>query len=217
MRATTCSIPKFSRAIRAVRMFELSPFVTAASAPARSTPASSRWSRSKPNPTTLVPPNPGGRRRKALAFLSRTATLWPSFSSVPASSLPTRPQPTTTTCTGGIVTQRAFASLSGKWQDGACVPGPEAPSGRAAPLERRAGAPAADEEDRPRRLLLRRHLLHRLRHRGDPAGPCAAGRARRPRRPDPDRRRGGGPAGHRGLQLPPDDLRLPQRRRELHR
>ena len=40
MRATTRSIPKFSRAIRAVRMFELSPLVTAATAPARSMPAS---------------------------------------------------------------------------------------------------------------------------------------------------------------------------------
>ena len=99
MRATTRSIPKDSRAMRATRMLELSPLVTAASAPARSMPASSRLSRSNPKPTTRCPAYPAGSRRNAFAFLSITATVWPDFSSVPASSLPTRPQPTTTTCT----------------------------------------------------------------------------------------------------------------------
>ena len=40
MRATTFSMPKVSRATRAMRMFELSPFVTAATAAASSMPAS---------------------------------------------------------------------------------------------------------------------------------------------------------------------------------
>ena len=59
------------------RMLELSPLVTAASAPRSSMPASARWSRSKPKPTTVWPAKPAGRRRKASAFLSTTATVWP--------------------------------------------------------------------------------------------------------------------------------------------
>ncbi len=50
MRATTRSTPKFSRATRATMMLELSPFVTAASAPASSMPASISRSRSNPIP-----------------------------------------------------------------------------------------------------------------------------------------------------------------------
>ena len=69
MRATTRSIPKVSRATRADMMLELSPLVTAAKAPASWMPASVRMSRSKPNPTTVVPPKPFGRRRNALAAL----------------------------------------------------------------------------------------------------------------------------------------------------
>ena len=53
MRATTCSTPKVSRATRATRMLELSPFVTAATAPACSMPASISRSRSKPMPCTV--------------------------------------------------------------------------------------------------------------------------------------------------------------------
>jgi hypothetical protein len=50
MRATTLSIPNVSRETRAIRMFELSPLVTAATAAACSIPASNRRSRSKPMP-----------------------------------------------------------------------------------------------------------------------------------------------------------------------
>src|SRR5437763_875285 len=39
-------------------------------------------------------------RRRDRGFLSMIATLWPSRSRLMASSDPTRPQPTTTTCTG---------------------------------------------------------------------------------------------------------------------
>ena len=49
MRAITRSTPKISRAVRATMMLELSPLVTAASAPASSMPASRRRSRSKPD------------------------------------------------------------------------------------------------------------------------------------------------------------------------
>ena len=99
MRATTRSISKVSRATRADMMFELSPLVTAASAPACSMPASSSVSRSKPNPTIRLPPNAVGRRLNASLRLSMTATVWPCSSRAPANSLPTRPHPTTTTCT----------------------------------------------------------------------------------------------------------------------
>ena len=40
----------------------------------------------KPNPTTVVPSKAAGSRRKAVAFLSTTATLWPASPSAPASS-----------------------------------------------------------------------------------------------------------------------------------
>src|SRR5439155_3172520 len=98
MRATTLGISYVSRAMRAVRMLELSPLVTAARAPASRIPACSRCSRSKPNPSTARPVKRSGRRRKALRFLSMTATVWFWASSSAASSEPTRPHPTTTTC-----------------------------------------------------------------------------------------------------------------------
>src|SRR3954468_8407936 len=79
-------------------MFELSPLVTEAKAPASSMCASARSSRSKPNPTTCVPLKSGGSRRNARAFLSTIATECPPCSNAPASSLPTRPHPMTTTC-----------------------------------------------------------------------------------------------------------------------
>src|SRR5438874_1810786 len=87
-------------------MLELSPLVTAASACASRMPACSRWSRSKPKPSTARPVNRSGRRRKALRFLAITATVWPSDSRVTASSDPTRPHPTTTTCMAVHATRR---------------------------------------------------------------------------------------------------------------
>src|SRR4051794_34746002 len=92
-------------------MFELSPLVTAARAPASWTPACSRCSRSNPKPRTARPVNRSGRRRKALRFLSMTATVWPWLSNSAANSDPTRPQPTTTTCTAPMQHVR---SLTGK-------------------------------------------------------------------------------------------------------
>src|SRR3990172_2363801 len=74
--------------MRAQRMLELSPLVTAASAPASSMPASARARRSKPRPTTVRPAKAASRRRSELAFLSITATVWPASSRAPARSLP---------------------------------------------------------------------------------------------------------------------------------
>src|SRR4051794_17202935 len=99
MRATTCWTPKVSRATRALMMFELSPLLTAANAPAESMPASRRVCRSKPRPVTWRPPNSGPSRRNAAGSWSMTATLWPTSSSRRAMADPTRPQPITTTCT----------------------------------------------------------------------------------------------------------------------
>ena len=76
----------------------LSPLVTAASAPASSAPAFSRSSRSNPEPTMRGPSQPL-RRRKARDDLSMTATEWPSALREMARPEPTRPHPTTITCT----------------------------------------------------------------------------------------------------------------------
>src|SRR4051812_35159023 len=80
-------------------MFELSPLLTAANAPAESMPASSSVCRSKPSPVTWRPAKSGPSRRNASGSWSITATLWPASSSRRAISEPTRPQPMTTTCT----------------------------------------------------------------------------------------------------------------------
>ena len=93
--------------MRAVRMFELSPLVTAASALALGAPAASRASRSNPDPMTLMPGHSGGSRRNALEFLSMIATLWPSSARRTAMPDPTRPHPTTTKCIGHHATRRA--------------------------------------------------------------------------------------------------------------
>src|SRR6202522_2299004 len=103
--------------MRTVRMFVLSPLVTAARAPASNAPAFSRSSRSNPEPT-MHGPSQSLRRRKALADLSRTATEWPSALSETARPDPTRPHPTTMTCTPQCntprrVLQRRIATQTG--------------------------------------------------------------------------------------------------------
>src|SRR3954466_13343791 len=117
MRATTCCTPKVSRATRALMMLELSPLLTAAKAPAESTPASSSVWRSKPRPVTWRPAKSGPSRRKASGSWSITATLWPTSSSRRAIADPTRPQPMTTTCTGDSQAHECGAPGS---EPGAC-------------------------------------------------------------------------------------------------
>src|SRR5688500_7642374 len=112
MRATTLSRPKVSRATRAAMMLELSPDETAAKACARSMPASSRVSRSKPMPVTLRPAKSADNRRNALASRSITATECPSVSRLRARAEPTRPQPMITTCTAGTLHAAAPAVRS---------------------------------------------------------------------------------------------------------
>ena len=102
MRATTCSMPKVSRATRAEMMLELSPLETAAKACARSTPASISTSRWKPCPITCLPRKSGLSRRNACASLSITATSWPSRSSPAERADPTRPHPMITTYTATL-------------------------------------------------------------------------------------------------------------------
>src|ERR671917_333626 len=113
MRATTVSIPKCSRAIRAHRMFELSPLVTAARAPASSMPAAWRSSRSCPSPATALPEKFSGRRRNWAGFLSMMATEWPIGSRAAARPEPTRPHPTTMTCTGPLHSPRGRRTSHG--------------------------------------------------------------------------------------------------------
>ena len=92
-------------------------------------------------------------------------------------------------------------------------------TGRSAAGDDRDGAPAHPEDHRSRGVLVRRHLLHRVRDRGDPLRrrgrgfePCA-----RAEHADPDRDRGRHPADDRHHVVPPDDLRVPERRRQLRR
>src|SRR5258708_27441141 len=186
-------MPYVSRAIRAQRMFELSPLVTEAKAPASSIPACARWSRSKPKPTTVFPAKFGPRRRNARSFLSTTATECPAYSSAPASSLPTRPHPMTTTCNTGLQSQAvmadATASRVGEVKPGsgfatlpmACWQWDNGGRGRddcARQLQTRArgpplgdlgaGTPADNQDDRARGLLVRRHFFDRVCDAGDP-------------------------------------------------
>src|SRR4051812_28843629 len=228
MRATTFGIWNVSRAIRAVRTLELSPLVTAASAPASRTPACSRWSRSNPNPRTARPLHRSGSRRNALRRLSMMATEWPSWSSDTASSEPTRPHPTTITCmrtcnqpeplmyTIGRSAGRSCTSTAG-WRptvrnrvdDGeAGVRGP--PAGYS-----RTRASADPETDCAGRVLVRRHLVHRLRDGGDPLRhrPRRVEPRARPVGADPDRGGRRPSADDRRHVVPADDLRLPERRR----
>ena len=67
-------------------------------------PRLSRSSRSNPEPT-MQGPSQSFRRRKARGLLSRTATEWPSLLNRTARPEPTRPQPTTTTCTAHSATR----------------------------------------------------------------------------------------------------------------
>src|ERR1017187_7506807 len=92
--------------MRTVKMFVLSPLVTAASASAPTAPARSRSSRSNPEPT-MRGPSHSFTRRKARAFLSMMATEWPWATREIARPDPTRPHPTTITCTPQHNTRRA--------------------------------------------------------------------------------------------------------------
>ena len=92
----------------------------------------------------------------------------------------------------------------------------EGGAGRTAAGDRRGDRGASVEEEGAGDLQLGRHQLQRLRHRGDPARP--RGGRRVGALPElRDRHRHRPPAGRRLDQLPPDRLRLPERRRRLRR
>src|SRR6478735_9760623 len=168
MRATTCWMPKVSRATRAAMMLELSPLETAAKASARRTPAFSRTSWSKPCPVILSPLKPGPRRRKASGSASMIDTVWLRSSRLLASVEPTRPQPMITTCTRETLhvsppqiplLSRSGSSLSAR----GCRRRIEAdPAGTQAPLLP-AGRDAAPQADRPPGLRQRRAVVGGLR------------------------------------------------------
>jgi hypothetical protein len=100
MRATTEAIPYVSRAMRAATMFELSPEVTAATAPASAMSACSSTDWLMTLPSTARPVNRSGSRRNDSFSRSTMATEWPSASRVVASRDPIRPQPRTMMCIG---------------------------------------------------------------------------------------------------------------------
>ncbi len=87
------------------------------------------------------------------------------------------------------------------------------------PGDLRAGTPTDPEDDRARDVLVRRDLVDRVRDRRDPLR--HRGRAVEPRARSvearPDRDRGRAPARDRRHVVPPDDLRVSERRRLLHR
>ena len=92
----------------------------------------------------------------------------------------------------------------------------QAPARRPPARDDRAGAPAHPEDDRARGLLVRRHLVDGVRDRGDPLR--HRGRRRRASRSGsttlvPIAIVGRDPARDRRHVVPPDDLRLPERRR----
>src|SRR5215210_52660 len=86
-----------------MRMFELSPLVTAATASVRAIPASARTSRSKPIPTIRSTFGCSARRRNEASRRSMIATVPPSSARCFARADPTRPHPTITTCITEIV------------------------------------------------------------------------------------------------------------------
>src|SRR4051794_33582234 len=212
MRATTRSTPKVSRATRAIMMFELSPLVTAATAPASRIPASWSRSRSKPMPLTVLPAKAGPRRLNASARRSITATVCPAFKTFCASEEPTRPHPTTTTCTSAHPKRPVD-----DYRTPLDVPVTEAVLDRRPARLERGAAPAAHQDDRPRDLLVRCHLLDRVRDGRDPARPGRRRRRRGVQQAGADLARRRGAARHRHRELPPDDLRLSQRRWVIRR
>src|SRR3954454_10719809 len=162
MRATTCWMPKVSRATRAAMMLELSPLETAAKASALSMSARSRTPWSNPIPVTLVPLNEGPSRRNASGLLSMTETVWLRSSRLRARVEPTRPHPMITTCTGETLHGRRGASLATR----GCrrrlqtdPPGPQA-------AEHAARRDVAVQADRAAGLRERRPLFGGLRPRG---------------------------------------------------
>ena len=163
----------------------------------RSRPAA-RWSRSNPKPTTVLPREVrrrgGGTRARSCR---RRRRVCPPCSSAPASSLPTRPHPMTTTCTTGPPSaERRRADATAVDRRTGVKPG----TAYAAPREWHAGAATTtgldgtntcstassgcswaarwrppsrntngSQDDRARGVLLRRDLVDRVRDRRDPA------------------------------------------------
>ena len=97
--ATTFSTWKNSRAICETVMFRLSSGVTTATASQDSIPALCRTFMSIGTPVTVRPLNASLSCKKFSGSESITATSSPFWSSISASLLPSRPQPTTSTFT----------------------------------------------------------------------------------------------------------------------
>ena len=248
MRATTRSIPKFSRAMRAARMLELSPLVTAASAPARSIPASREVVAVEAEADDLA------RRRSRWAgggtrcgSCRSTATVWPEPLEADARArcppghtprrrrarrLPARTRrmlPRRRRAAIGIAGLRASRRIGMLAARRPCPGRCEDATRRGV---RRSGSSSAGRSPRPSRST----SGSRRRSRSRSSRPTRSRRPRtRPRRSSsssPSARRASrsgldtlvpiaiavaDPARDRRHVVPPDDLRLPERRRLLRR
>ena len=239
MRATTRSMPNVSRATRAMRMFELSPLVTAATATACSMPASTQAVAVEADPgDRSVPVKPVPSRAKASGRLSMTATVWPPAGQAAGErgAHPAAADDTTCTLTRPPPVWRAHdptpapaLRCAGAVAERASAPVPE--SGRpyvlddeAAPdraTDRLARRSTTSGSPRSSRLpVFASDAISSTAYATEeillvlvPAGPA--------RRPSTTSSRS--PSSSCVLlaivvtQLPPDDLRLPERRRLLHR
>ena len=197
--------PKFSRAMRAVRMLELSPLVTAATAPACSMPASIEVVAIEAEADDLLPGEVVGQAlAEGVGVLvddgDRVAVALEAHGEL-AAHPPTpddddmhrvslqrrRPEQAIEQLPGVAIGERRMTcdrrigvrhapdgTLSGgRWfawgseESGDCGVRQASP-GRSAAGHDRDGTPADPEDHRARGLLLRRHLVDRVRDRGDP-------------------------------------------------
>src|SRR5918993_1465394 len=224
MRATTCWTPKVSRATRALMMLELSPLLTAANAPAESTPASSRVCRSKPSPVTCRPAKSGRSRRvrspsrprarrTPAMLVARAPTAARTGREATPGSSPGAAAAGDVTPRGGTRPSVTASVARAPYHRRRATPvRPRTPPQTARPRTRRAQRPpgrvAAAQALRAPHLRQRPALLGGLRHPGDPDRPDA----RRDGVPLPRAlagRGGGLPAGHGRAQLPAGGARLP--------
>ena len=186
-----CSTPKVSRATRAARMLELSPLLTAAKACGPLDAGLAQVVAVEADARDRA-----GRRSRCESLRKRGRVLVDDGDRVArrrrgvwASADPTRPQPMMTTCTVGTLHGRAGRSRApyasghtsgGDVSVGAAYVVPTCPErfgkrllvGRAL-SQRAARRDPAAQAHRPAGVRLRRAVVERVRHPGDPAHPRA--------------------------------------------
>ena len=222
-------------------MFELSPLVTRrARRPRRCRPRRGGRGRSRSR-RPCCPLKRSGSRRNARRVLVDDRHGVPGSSSAPASSLPTRPHPTTTTCTGVLPPNERRRMLGRDASRRAHRLRPRSPAADGM-LARRTGAVVGNDDVRhsssgsssggrsprpsrstsgiPKTIALAVFSSDAISSTAYATEEIlfvtAVGALEpraRPRHAGADRDRGRGPARDRRHVVPPDDLRLPERRR----